>query len=875
MRLRVVAALGVALAAALPSAAQQLPSIVRPEHYDLTFVVDLERERFDGTETIRVQTSEPTARVVLNAVDLQLREVTIGSGASAQKAAVTIDQSNQTATLTVAKAVPKGVSEIHVRFSGVLNDQLRGFYISKANNRKYAVTQFEATDARRAFPCFDEPAYKATFAVTVTLDRGDIAISNGKVLSDTPGPRAGQHTMAFGTTPKMSSYLVAIAVGDFQCLNGSAENVPVRICSTPDKISLGHIALDEALQLLTFYNGYYAIKYPFGKLDVVAVPDFAAGAMENTGAIFYREVDLLADSSSASVGARKRIAGVLAHEMAHQWFGDLVTMQWWDDLWLNEGFATWMANKPLAAAHADWNIGVDEAVENQRALELDALRSTRPIHANVQTPSQIDEIFDAITYEKGASVLRMIESYVGEATFRRGVNAYLEAHAYGNATSEDFWKAIADTSGKPIERILPTFVNQPGVPVIDVSLACTGNRTAVTLRQQRFLGGPRGSGGSSRSGGEGAGERWQVPICIKAAGRSAPVCEVLSDPSRTITLAGPCVSWVFANAGAQGYYRTAHSSDIVRAIAPRVAAELTPAERLSLIGDEWALVRAGRHSMADYLTLVAGYGGEQSGGVLEEVTTRLRFVHDYLATDATRPKLEGFLRSLFRPLLDEVGLRSAATDSDDRRALRAALVSALGTIAEDAELIAEARAALDRSLGGGPPLEPTLSGAIVGAAAMHGDLALFDRLAAAGDRATSPEDRYRYLNALPQFREPALVDRALQRARSAALRSQDAALYLAGFFQNPAARVRAWSFVTAHWKELEPKITIAGGDTRLIAALGAFCDARARDDIKAFTAAHPLPSAVRTVDQTLERIDTCIALVARQGPAVVEWLAGR
>jgi aminopeptidase N len=374
MRLRVVAILSIALAAPLRSAAQQLPTIIRPEHYDLTFAVNLDRERFDGTETIRVQISQPTTRIVLNAVDLQLRDVMIGSGTSAQKAAVTIDQSNETATLTVPKAVPGGASEIHVRFSGVLNDQLRGFYISTANNRKYAVTQFEATDARRAFPCFDEPAFKATFALSVTLDEGDTAISNGKVVSDTPGPRTGRHTMTFATTPKMSSYLVAIAVGDFQCLTGSAENVPVRICTTPDKQALGHIALDDALQILRFYNGYYAIKYPFGKLDVVAVPDFAAGAMENTGAIFYREADLLADSASASVGARKQIASVLAHEMAHQWFGDLVTMQWWDDLWLNEGFATWMANKPLAAAHADWNVGVDEAVENQRALDLDALR---------------------------------------------------------------------------------------------------------------------------------------------------------------------------------------------------------------------------------------------------------------------------------------------------------------------------------------------------------------------------------------------------------------------------------------------------------------------------------------------------------------------
>src|SRR6266487_1284616 len=237
--------------------------------------------------------------------------------------------------------------------------------------------------------------------------------------------------MTFGTTAKMSSYLVAIAVGDFQCLNGRAENVPVRICATPDKMALGHIALDDALQILGFYNRYYAIKYPFGKLDVVAVPDFAAGAMENTGAIFYREVDLLADSNAASVEARKRIAGVLAHEMAHQWFGDLVTMQWWDDIWLNEGFATWMANRPLAAWKPEWNIPVAEELETQTALNIDALMSTRPIHERLETPAEIDEAFDVIAYQKGAAVLRMVESYVGAETFRKGVNAYLAAHAYG------------------------------------------------------------------------------------------------------------------------------------------------------------------------------------------------------------------------------------------------------------------------------------------------------------------------------------------------------------------------------------------------------------------------------------------------------------
>src|SRR5207237_200862 len=294
------------------------------------------------------------------------REVTVGSGAGAQKATVTSDATSQTATLTVPRPIAAGKTDVHIRYGGTLNSQLRGFYISKSKARKYAVTQFESTDARRAFPCFDEPAFKATYSLTVTLDRGDTAISNGKVLSDTAGPLITQHTMVFSPTPKMSSYLVAIAVGDFKCLDGAADGVPIRICATPDKRDLGRIALDSAQQILKFYDTYYAIKYPFGKLDVVAVPDFAAGAMENTGAIFYRETDLLVESKSASVDTRKKIAAVLAHEMAHQWFGDLGRMQWWDDSWRNEGFATGRANKPLAAAQAAWNIEVDEAQENQQ-----------------------------------------------------------------------------------------------------------------------------------------------------------------------------------------------------------------------------------------------------------------------------------------------------------------------------------------------------------------------------------------------------------------------------------------------------------------------------------------------------------------------------
>src|SRR5262245_42727375 len=670
MRSRFVLLAIALLLAPLPVWAQRLPTTVIPEHYDLAFVVDLAHNRFDGTETIQVRTTEPTSRIVLHALDITFHEVTVGTGAAAQKATVTLDEATQTATLTVPKPIARGNTELHIRYAGILNDKLRGFYTSKGRNRSYAVTQFESTDARRAFPSFDEPAFKATFALKLTVDRGDTVITNGKLISDTPGPTPTRHTMTFARTPKMSTYLVAMAVGYFQCLEAAAEGIPIRICATPDKKQLTRIALDAAQDILRFYNRYFGIKYPFGKLDVLAVPDFAAGAMENTAAIFYREADLLADAKTASIDTRKNIASVLAHEMAHQWFGDLVTMQWWDDVWLNEGFATWMANKPLEAAHPDWNVAVDEGAETTKAFSVDSLKATRSIHNDVSTPAQIDEAFDAIAYEKGAAVLRMVENYVGADVFQKGINAYLQAHAYSNATSEDFWKAISATSGKPVERILPTFVNQPGIPLLEVSdLTCdkATNQTRATFTQSRFL-----LGDDERAPG-----RWQVPVCVAGEKEGANSCSLLTEARQTLPVAKGCATWIFANAGARGYYRTAYAPAMLRAMAPHIEGELTPAERMSLLDDEWALVRAGRHSAAEYLTLVTAFSGERTSLVVSEIASRLDFIHQYLTAPDQRPRLEGFVRTLLRPALTDLGFSAAATDGDDRKALRAAVIGAL------------------------------------------------------------------------------------------------------------------------------------------------------------------------------------------------------
>jgi aminopeptidase N len=559
-----IRALGLAGAFLLVGAAalaQRLPTSVVPTHYDLAISVDLEHQRFEGTETIQVDVRQASRAIVLNAAGLEFRDVTITAGAGPQPATVTLDETRQTATLTPGAAVPEGPATIRIRYAAALNRQLRGFYVGRHNERTYAVTQFESTDARRAFPCFDEPAFKATFSIALTIDQGDMAISNGHVISDTPGPGANRHTVAFSTSPKMSSYLVAMAVGDFACREGAADGIPIRVCATRDKQDLTALALEAAEHVLAFYDTYFAIKYPYGKLDLLGVPDFAAGAMENTAAIIFRETELLADADSASLGTRKNIASVVAHEMAHQWFGDLVTMAWWDDIWLNEGFATWMANHPLEAWQPEWNIPVDEEQENQAALGLDALASTRPVRAEVSTPDQIEEAFDTIAYQKGAALLRMVESYVGADTFRQGVNAYLEAHAYGNATSADFWNAIAAASGQPADRIFESFLTQPGAPLISVSLSCRDGHAQVTLAQRRF-------GAAAPAGG--AGETWEIPVCLRTDAQSRASCTILSTPSAAVGLESGCASWVLANAGGQGYYRTAYAPAMLRAMAPAV-----------------------------------------------------------------------------------------------------------------------------------------------------------------------------------------------------------------------------------------------------------------------------------------------------------------
>lgn len=840
--------------------AQRLPGGVIPVHYDLTVSPNLSAATFAGEETIRVRLSRPSATIVLHAAEITFRSVRISAGGKTHTASVALDAARQTATFTVPTPLPAGAAEIAVSYDGILNDDLRGLYLSKANNRRYAVTQLEATDARRMFPSFDEPAMKATFTLTAIIDQADHAISNGAIVSDTPGP-AGHHTIKFETTPKMSTYLVALAVGDFECIEGRGDGIPVRVCATPDKKHLLDFALESATSLLEYYNRYYAIKYPFKKLDIVAVPDFSAGAMENTAAIFYRETLLLAEPN-ASVQVRKNVAGVLAHEMAHQWFGDLVTMQWWDDIWLNEGFATWMQTKPLKATRQEWKAELDEVGDNQTAMRLDALRATRPIRMEAATTSEISELFDPIAYQKGGAVLRMIEGWVGEDAFRKGVNAYIDKFQTGNARAEDFWGAVAKATGKPVDQVMPTFVDQPGVPLVSFDVKCTAGAAEVMVSQERWS--PEIPVREAAANPQ----LWQIPFCVRTQSGD-PVCDVLREKRKTVAVKS-CPAWVMGNAGARGYYRTAVPPEVTRRLAQDVPA-LSASERMIVLSDEWELARAARHDIGTLLDLASGFGKERTATVMQTLTRILGAAAD-ATTAGSRDGYRRWVSTLLSPALADVGTMGRPGDTDDMRSLRATVVGAMAGLGHDAGALAAMREVVGKELDTPGSVEPTLLNVAVRLAASDGDAALYDRYLARSKAAVNPEERYQFLYALTSFGKPELVRRTMALVVSPDVRSQDAKLVIANMLGNPDTRELAWALLREQWTDVQKKTGEFVGNTVIVSALGSFCDAGKADEVEQFFATHQVPDAERTLKQSVETIRSCARFAQAQQPKLTEWV---
>ncbi|HVT03730.1 MAG TPA: M1 family metallopeptidase [Thermoanaerobaculia bacterium] len=825
----------------------RLPRNVIPSNYQLTLAPDLSKGTFEGEEIIHLKVRAPGSQIVLHAVRLSIREATLTRGRRKITGTVAMDPKEQTATISFPRKLSAGGADLHILFSGELNNSLRGFYLSRGKGRNYAVTQFESTDARRAFPCFDEPDLKATFDVTMIVDLGDTAISNGAIVSDIPGPGAGKHTLRFSQSAKISTYLVAMAVGDFQCLTGAMDGIPIRICATPDKKNLGSFALESAQHILHFYDRYYGQKYPFSKLDILAVPDFAAGAMENAAAIFYRETALLIDDKTASIKSHRTVADVLAHEMAHMWFGDLVTMKWWDDIWLNEGFATWMTSKPVAEWKPEWNVEAGEARTMVDTVRIDTLQSTRAIRTSAETPEQIRALFDAIAYKKTSSVLRMLENYTGEDVFRKGINLYLSRHAWGNATGEDFWNTMTEVSGKPVAAIMKTYVDNPGVPLLTVGVNCSGTETRVRITQEPWKSVLRRDSSSLR---------WSIPVCFKSGDPTGQRCELLDHPEETYHLRG-CQQLPLINAGAKGYFITDYGKPGMQKLAPMIEKTLSPEERLSLAGDEWALVRAGRRTIGDYLTLLdTGFRGETDSSVLTILADRVGYIGDNLVPRLSKARYQYWVAGFLGPAAQQLGWTTRPGDSDEQRKVRAIVFERLGRTAEDPEVLTHARDDVEALMKDVASVDAALAEAAFIIAAEHGDVALYERMVAHIKTAKSPEEFYRYVESLASFRDPVLIDRTIAYALSDQVREQDRANLLIQLTKNPAARPKIRTLLLEHFDQIRsmPRLTV------FIKALGDDCDAVAVLEMREFFGKNPVPGTERTIAMAVEQVQECSTL---------------
>ncbi len=860
----------------------RLPSTVRPEHYRVTLAPDLEAFTFAGSESIDITVEEAVTEIVLNAAELDVSSARVETADGELPAErIAYDEENERLTLGFPGRVPAGAATLHIEFTGVLNDQLRGFYRSvytaaDGSERRLATTQFEATDARRALPCWDEPSVKASFEITLVAPSELEAISNMPIAAVEP-VEGGRKAVRFETTPRMSTYLLAFVVGDMARVEATAaDGTLVRVWATRGKERLGRFALESSVNALAYMNDYFGVAYPLPKMDHIAVPDFAAGAMENWGAITYRETALLYDPEESAAQAKQRILEVVAHEMAHMWFGDLVTMEWWDDLWLNESFASWMGDKTVDHLYPEWRMWTQfVSHDTNAALGLDGLRNSHPIEANVDDPAEIRELFDAISYSKGGSVLRMLEDYVGAETFRRGLRDYLTEHAYGNARGAHLWESInqraaADGAGlgAPVTELMEAWITQVGYPVVQAQVDRSTPDAPIAVSQSRFLYDYLLDPARDPA-------LWPTPISVQQAGGGEVAKSVLSSAEGLLDVR-PAAGWVKLNAGQTGFYRVAYDEAEWLRLGEAIAAqELPPVDRLGLQNDAYALVKSGRLPATVFLSLAESFVGETDAIVWGDLAANLKGLENLLAGTAELADYRRFARSLFSRIAAETGWDEQPGDGHLEALRRSTVIGQFGAYGDEGTL-AEALRRFTAYASDGAPLRPDIRGVVFGLSAQQSERAVYDELWRLHRAAELHEEKVRILGALTRVRDSALMRDLLERSMGGEVRSQDTPLVIVQAAGNTEGRDLAWEFLKEQWDELDRRYGKGGFAIMRLVSIGAgFASAEREAEVREFFEAHPAPSAARTVQQTLESIRLNTRWTERNLSAVDEWLASR
>ncbi|MBY0358838.1 MAG: M1 family metallopeptidase [Candidatus Obscuribacterales bacterium] len=855
-----VQALGGKVAGRAPVVSYRLPIYVRPVHYEMAFEPDVQKATFHGKSLVDLEITKPCRKITLNVKDLRITKASIAGGDIAGlPAVVTYERKQERAVLDLEDTIPAGRYKLNLTFEGNLNDKLVGFYRSKYSDHSgkthyLAVTQMEPTDARRMFPCFDEPDLKATFKITATIDPGQKAISNSPVEKEYVDAAHKKRIVRFAETPKMSTYLVALLIGEFKANEPVvSDGVEIKVWSVERDPKLGNYGRNMAAKILPYLNSYFGIKYPWKKLDLIAIPDFEAGAMENPAAITFRETLLLADEEQISLDARQTLVSVIAHEMAHMWFGDLVTMKWWDDLWLNEAFATWMSVKAVAHVMPEWDFLSQFGSERQGAMRTDALHSSRSIHAPVTNPSDALQMFDEITYSKGASILRMLEMFIGEDTFQKGIHNYLKDHEYGNARTNELWKALSAVSGQPIEAMMDGWANQPGYPLVALSAA---GENKFNVSQERFL-----------LDGTTSNESWRVPLRVRMAG-DQEIVKLLDQKQSQIDLDGEKI--LTANSGGYGYYRVAYPEPVLRSIAPQVETKLNGAERLGLLSDQYALAVAGKIKVQDYLNLLSAFKKDSDVVVWETLLRQLSFL-DRFVSKAERPQFEAFVRFLLADIHNKLGWEASADERPMLKIIRGQVIGTLGTVGQDKKIIAEARKKFAQYVKKANSVNPDLVDAITSIVAYNGSVADFETIKTLWKKAGNPEVEKRNLFALSVFREPALIERCLNMTLDKEVRTQDQPHLLRSLLHNEEAKFRAWEFMQKNWLTINKLYS-----TQMVAGLSAgpdtFISEEKYKEIKAFFATHKVEAGESDIARMLERLQINVRFAKGAALDLNKWL---
>lgn len=839
----------------------RLPVYFKPERYRLVIRPDLDNFTFYGEETIYFRLVKTTRAVVLHAKDLDIERAEFALRDRKIPARnIKYDAEAETATFFFPNKLPKGKGELHLVFRGLIGDKMRGFYRSRYaadGGEKYIVaTQFEATDARRAFPCFDEPAAKAVFDVTVIIPKGYTAVSN-TVPAVVAEHEPGFETVRFAPTPKMSTYLLAFIVGDLEFVEGKTkEGTLVRVFTTPGKKEQARFALGVAKRCLSFYNNYFGIPYPLPVLDLIAIPDFESAAMENWGAVTYRESAILIDPKHSSEHNKLWVAIVIAHELAHQWFGNLVTMEWWTHLWLNEGFARYMEYLTLSNLFPEWKMWdkFNQEVLGS-ALELDALQNTHPIEVAVHHPSEIGEIFDEISYSKGAAVIRMLAEYLGPRKFRDGLRHYLKKHNYRNAKTEDLWLALEHVSGKPVRKLMRAWTSKPGYPLLTLA----ERKGGLEIRQSRFFANPVAARKNRKQG------IWNVPLRILRNG-NLKHCLMTG---KTLSLPGlKAGEWLKLNAGGFCLYRADYPAELLHLIRGLIATgKLGVSDRLNVIRDAFALAEAGKLSTREALILAAGYKNESDYPVWVEIAHPLNFMEYLWKDEDFYPDYRRFCLELFSGIARRVGWRKKPREKHEMTLLRSLALYQAGRYG-DVNIIRKAQELFRGRRG----IHPDLRGAVYRLVAENGGEKEHRELLRRYRAAPLAEEKNRLAGALASFKQKNLLQRTLEFSLSRDVRPQDAPFLIVAVWRNPAGRDLTWSFVKRNWKELVKNYGDGHLLSRILASAEVFASAAAAADFKRFFRKHPAPSAVRSIAQALEQAQTNVLWRKRDWKSVGDWL---